>query len=121
VGVGGRIGDHFRDLSGKVLDHRDACLRVVGVAVGEGLRDDHAVGVHTQTPRLLASFLTPAVLRCGPRALADNRNAGAVEDETHRAPRRWTLQWQLQVTSASRACRVIGSVDVYADEFEERA
>ena len=51
------------------------------VALGEGVRDDHAGRIDTQMQLLPASRATASMFRSRPFPFADNRQARAIDDE----------------------------------------
>ena len=119
--VVGRVGDDGVDTRVDLLDELDAGRCVVDVRVGECLSDNRARVVDGEMklhPTLSASM---AVFGSSPLPLADDRQAGAVDDEIDRAAARVTMESDVQRTGATRKRRVIRRGEIEIHEAENRS
>ena len=76
-----RIGRETRDAFLHSIDQIETGLRVVGIPVGQHLRDDHTRSIDAEVQLLPPAFSLSSMLRGSPLAFADDREPRAIDDE----------------------------------------
>ena len=104
----------------RLLDKTHARRGVIGRRLGQRLGNDHAGSVDTEMELLPASLAASPVFRRGPFALADDRQARAVDDEMKRPPGRNAIENEIEALTPPRERGVIWRFEVGAHQDQDR-
>ena len=111
---------HPCELPVRLLDKTHARRGVIGRRLGQRLGNDHAGSVDTEMELLPASLAASPVFRRGPFALADDRQARAVDDEMKRPPGRNAIENEIEALTPPRERGVIWRFEVWAHQDQDR-
>ena len=118
--VVGRVPRDAREVAVDGIDQCDGGRCVVGVRVGERLRDDRSRSIDPDMEFLPASLAASTVFRGGPFTFADDRQSRAVDNEIHVFAGRDSTPREVEVLAATRERRVIRRPKVEPHQHEER-
>ena len=88
--------------------------------IGEGLRHDHTRLVDTEMELLPPTLAVSPVCRGGPRALAHDRQVGALDDEMDGVRGRDATEHHSELLTPPRACGVVRRVQIGAHQGQDR-
>ena len=118
--VVGRIRGHARDASGDALHQTDAGRGVIRGRLRERLSDDDTGPVDTEMQLLPAPLPAAAVFGGGPFALAEDRQARAVDHEMHRPLDRDAIERDLELLAPPRERCMVRRLEVGLHHGEDR-
>ncbi len=119
-GVVRRIRGHARDVPVHLLDQTDADRRIIGRWLRDCLGDDDTSAVNTEMELLPATLSALPVFRRSPLALADDGQAGAIDDEGKRPLHRGETEGETEALTPPRERRVIGCIEIDVHQGEDR-
>ena len=117
--VGGSRGDAC-DLAIDDEDQIDRSRGVVDTRIGEGLRHNHTRPVDTEMELCPPTLAVSPVCRGGPRAVAHDRQAGALDDAMDGARGRDATEHHSALLTPPQACGVVRRVHSCAPHGQDR-